>query len=145
VRWAHRVYKGEIDLMKPKAPSVVTTLVVFGDGILLVDSTNASGRIALATGGIAPVLPDRAARRRRRLLRPAGSSEEAAARLPEAKRIPADQIKSVHIDRCGWSTRELTIRSADDEVLRYRFASKRQRRVVELLQPVLKSRLKLPS
>jgi hypothetical protein len=135
VRWTHRAYRGDIDVISARSSRGVT-LAVFGDGLLLVDSASrAPGAIA----GLVPALSGR--RSTRKAFSSAGSSAEAATRLEGSRHLGMAQIQSVSIAKGHTWARELTVRATDGEELHYRFASKRYGQVVALLAPVLGRKL----
>lgn len=144
VRWAHRAYRGEFDVVSAKGSRTVTTLVVFGDGLLLVPGgAHAAGLLAEASGGIVPPLTGNSSSRKRfKLLSHAASSAEGEARMTGARRLAASEIQSVVIESGhGWG-RALTIRSVGENVYSYRFPSRRHARVVGLLRPILGGKLR---
>ena len=136
VRWTHRAYRGDIDVINAQS-SRGATLAVFGDGLLIIGSAiRAPGAMA----GLVPALSGR--RSTRRTFSSAGSSAEAAARLEESRHLAVAKIQSVTVAKGRTWARELTVRTTDGEELRYRFASKRYGQAVALLSPVLGPKLR---
>jgi hypothetical protein len=131
VRWAHRAYRGEVEVHATTG-GASCTLVVFGDGFVLIG----------VAGGLVPALTGRGARKQLKILSLAGSSAQAHAAIPGSKRLAAADIESVHIEKGRTLQRELKIRTASGEQFGYRFPSKRHRQVISLLAPVLGGKLR---
>lgn len=132
VRWAHRAYRGDIDVISQRT-SRGMTLAVFGDGLLLID-----GGRAPAISSLVPALGGR----RRKAFSNAGSSAEAAARINGSRHLPKSEIHSVRIAKGRTWARELTVRTTEGEELHYRFSSKRHGLAVSLLSPVFGPKLR---
>ncbi len=136
VRWAHRAYRGEIEVSA--TGSGTATLAVFGDGLLLIGSSGSSGGLP---GSVRGLLSGSSSRKRQKLLNLAGSSVAGQSSVPGSRRLEPSEIESVRLDKASAWQRELTIRTTSDETIRYRFPSKNHRRLADLLAPVLGGKL----
>ncbi|MGH2758655.1 MAG: hypothetical protein ACRDKJ_03720 [Actinomycetota bacterium] len=137
VRWADRAYRGEVE-MSSAGSRAAATLVVFGDGLLLIASGGSTGLLGAARGVLSR---QSSARKRQKMLSLAGSSAEGQTRVPGSRRLAPSEIESVSINKATVLQRELTIRTSTEEALRYRFPAKRYRQLVRLLAPVLGGKL----
>lgn len=143
VRWAQRAYRGDVDVGSTTSSGVVTTVAVFGDGLLLIDSRSVASELkAGAAGGLISAAGGSRARKRRKIFSLAGSSAQAASRLKGSRRLTLPEIEVVHIEKGhGWA-RNLTISTTSGEQLQYRYPANRHRHLVALLTPVLGDKLR---